>query len=47
MQDERRTEREPNSPIVLDPAEETVIVRLDSWPLDPVKISALRLAERD
>ena len=29
MHDERMTEREFNPPIVLDPAEETVILRLD------------------
>ena len=47
MYDGRMTERAPNSPIVLDPGEETVILRLDSWPLDPVKTRAPRLAERD
>lgn len=56
MYDERMIERDFNPPIVLDPAEETVILRLDSWgmasgrrvrPLENPTLRASRLVGRD
>ena len=54
MREERMTEREPNGPVVLDPFEETVILRLDSmgggrgaWVLDGPLFRASRLVKGD